>query len=87
MGALLIRYGNDQGAKLCGCFLIVAFASTVPITLSMVASNVAGFTKKSVSTAMLFMAYTSGNIIGPFLFFPSQAPGYSVRSFTHVLLW
>ncbi|KAF5228976.1 hypothetical protein FAUST_10706 [Fusarium austroamericanum] len=43
----------------------------------MVASNVAGFTKKSVASAMMFMSYTAGNIIGPFLFFPSEAPGYS----------
>lgn len=44
----------------------------------MVASNVAGFTKKSVASAMMFMAYTTGNIIGPFLFFPREAPEYSV---------
>jgi hypothetical protein len=44
----------------------------------MVASNVAGFTKKSVASAMMFMAYTVGNIIGPFLFFASEAPEYSV---------
>lgn len=46
----------------------------------MVASNVAGFTKKSVASAMMFMAYTAGNIIGPFLFFPSEAPDYPVSS-------
>lgn len=44
----------------------------------MVASNVAGFTKKSVAAAMMFMAYTTGNIIGPFLFFAREAPEYSV---------
>jgi hypothetical protein len=44
----------------------------------MIASNVAGFTKKSVASAMMFMSYTAGNIIGPFLFFPSEAPEYSV---------
>jgi ACS family allantoate permease-like MFS transporter len=31
-----------------------------------------------VASAMMFMAYTAGNIIGPFLFFPSEAPEYSV---------
>lgn len=46
----------------------------------MVSSNVAGFTKKAVTSAMVFIAYCAGNIIGPFLFFPSEAPGYSVSS-------
>ncbi|KAF4966415.1 hypothetical protein FSARC_5890 [Fusarium sarcochroum] len=76
-GSLLVRYGPNQGSKLFGLWFFVAFAAGFPISLSMVASNVAGFTKKSVASAMMFMAYTAGNIIGPFLFFPSEAPEYS----------
>ncbi|KAF5008114.1 hypothetical protein FDECE_5598 [Fusarium decemcellulare] len=76
-GSLLVRYGPNQGSRLFGLWLFVAFAAGFPISLSMVASNVAGFTKKSVASAMMFMAYTSGNIIGPFLFFPREAPEYS----------
>ncbi|KAI6758300.1 hypothetical protein HG530_010540 [Fusarium avenaceum] len=76
-GSLLVRYGPNQGSQLFGLWVFVAFAAGFPISLSMVASNVAGFTKKSVASAMMFMAYTAGNIIGPFLFFPSEAPGYS----------
>lgn len=59
-------------------FIFVAYAAGIPISLSMVSSNVAGFTKKAVTSAMVFIAYCAGNIIGPFLFFPSQAPGYAV---------
>ena len=77
-GSLLVRYGPNQGSQLFGLWIFVAFAAGFPIALSMVASNVAGFTKKSVASAMMFMAYTAGNIIGPFLFFPSEAPEYSV---------
>ncbi|CAF3659050.1 hypothetical protein FGSG_03855 [Fusarium graminearum PH-1] len=76
-GSLLVRYGPNQGSQLFGLWVFVAFAAGFPIALSMVASNVAGFTKKSVASAMMFMSYTAGNIIGPFLFFPSEAPGYS----------
>ncbi|KAF5002741.1 hypothetical protein FGRMN_138 [Fusarium graminum] len=76
-GSLLVRYGPNQGSRLFGLWVFVAFAAGFPIALSMVASNVAGFTKKSVASAMMFMAYTAGNIIGPFLFFPSEAPQYS----------
>lgn len=28
----------------------------------------------------MFMAYTAGNIIGPFLFFPREAPEYEVSA-------
>ncbi|KAF4338412.1 allantoate permease [Fusarium beomiforme] len=76
-GSLLVRYGPNQGSQLFGLWIFAAFAAGIPICLSMIASNVAGFTKKSVASAMMFMAYTAGNIIGPFLFFPSEAPEYA----------
>ena len=79
VGSILVRFGPNNGSKLAGFYLFVAYAAGIPIGLSMVTSNVAGFTKKAVTTAMMFVAYCVGNIIGPFLFFPSQAPIYSVR--------
>jgi hypothetical protein len=42
----------------------------------MVSSNVAGYTKKAVTGATLFVAYCVGNIIGPQTFKDSEAPGY-----------
>lgn len=48
--------------------------------LSMVSSNVAGFTKKSVTSSMIFVSFCVGNIVGPFFFFASEAPGYSVST-------
>lgn len=78
IGSILVRFGPSQGSNLFGMFIFVAYAAGIPITLSMVSSNVAGFTKKAVTSAMVFIAYCAGNIIGPFLFFPSQAPGYAV---------
>lgn len=59
---------------------MIAFVAGFPISLSMISSNVAGFTKKSVASAMMFVAYCAGNIAGPFLFFPSEAPVYQVRT-------
>ena len=81
IGSILIRYGPNLGSQLVGFFMFVAYASCIPISMSMISSNVAGFTKKAVATAMLFIAYCAGNIIGPFLFFPSDAPGYPVSLF------
>lgn len=78
VGSILVRFGPDLGSKLFGFFLFIGYAAGIPISLSMITSNTAGFTKKAVTSAMMFVAYCAGNIIGPFLFFPSQAPTYSV---------
>ncbi|KAF4944502.1 hypothetical protein FSARC_14656 [Fusarium sarcochroum] len=44
--------------------------------MAMMSSNFGGFTKKTTISAMIFIVYCAGNIIGPHLFFPSEAPGY-----------
>ncbi|RLL93481.1 hypothetical protein CFD26_101905 [Aspergillus turcosus] len=46
------------------------------MSLTMVSSNVAGYTKKQVTGALLFTGYCVGNIIGPQTFRESEAPGY-----------
>lgn len=46
------------------------------LSLTMVSSNIAGYTKKQVTGAMLFTGYCVGNIIGPQTFKASEAPGY-----------
>ena len=44
-------------------------------------SNVAGRTKKTVTSATLFVAYCVGNAVGAQMFVPSDAPKY-VRGIT-----
>lgn len=78
IGSILVRFGPNIGSNLFGLFIFIAYAAGIPISLSMITSNVAGFTKKAVVTGMMFVAYCAGNIIGPFLFFSSEAPTYSV---------
>lgn len=88
VGSILVRYGPNVGSNLFGLFIFIAYAAGIPISISMISSNVAGFTKKAVASAMLFVAYCAGNIskfglswclhadnksVGPFLFFPSEA--------------
>ncbi|OJJ66152.1 hypothetical protein ASPBRDRAFT_138580 [Aspergillus brasiliensis CBS 101740] len=75
-GCVLIYACERQGPRLLGMFLFTAYAAGLPMTLSMVSSNVAGFTKKATVSAMMFVAYCTGNIIGPFLFFSREQPGY-----------
>lgn len=44
---------------------------------SLLASNVAGYTKKTVSGAMFFSSYCVSNIVSPQTFIAKQAPHYT----------
>ncbi|KAH7360350.1 major facilitator superfamily domain-containing protein [Rhexocercosporidium sp. MPI-PUGE-AT-0058] len=78
VGSVMIRsidHSNIWG-RFMGYCLLIAFSANFPMSLTMVAANTGGFTKKTTVSAMLFIAYTVGNIIGPQLFFEHEAPGY-----------
>lgn len=57
-------------------WITLSFWGTTVILMSMLARNVAGQTKKSVSTASLFVAWAVGNTIGPQVFQSKDAPRY-----------
>ncbi|KAJ5354902.1 hypothetical protein N7541_005946 [Penicillium brevicompactum] len=67
---------NDQVGRMVGLTLAVVYAINLPISLSIVTSNVAGFSKKSVVSSLLFIAYCVGNIVGPQFFLSSEEPSY-----------
>ncbi|KFY72202.1 hypothetical protein V498_10106, partial [Pseudogymnoascus sp. VKM F-4517 (FW-2822)] len=67
------------------------------ISLVTVSSNMAGFTHRSMASAMIFTAYCWGNFTGPFVVKASEAPtyptatagllaGYSIKLGCHLLL-
>lgn len=66
-----------------------AFASILPISMSMVSSNVSGSTKKTTVSAMLFLSYCIGNIISPQVFLTREEPKYPVSKIvaTSDILW
>ncbi|KAF7525686.1 hypothetical protein PCG10_004677 [Penicillium crustosum] len=63
-------------ARLAGMWLFPAYSAGVPIILSIIASNVAGYTKRTTVTAVMFIGNCAGNITGPFLFFSNEMPNY-----------
>jgi hypothetical protein len=71
---------NNQKGRLTGLSLAAVFACNIPLALSLIASNVAGFTKRSVTSALIFVAYCVGNIVGPQMFLESEEPQYDVCS-------
>lgn len=79
-GALVVSQVDPEKklSRLGGMFLFPAFSASLPISMSLIASNVAGYTKKATTSSIMFIGYCTGNIIGPFLFFSKEAPAYEV---------
>lgn len=59
------------------------YSTAMPIAMTIISSNVGGFTKRATVSAVFFILYCVGNIIGPQLFFENEAPRYQV-SYTSV---
>lgn len=78
IGAVLVRYlpESNKWGRFVGSALSPSYAATFPLVMSLLSGNFGGFTKKTTSNAILFIAYCAGNIIGPQLFFERQAPKY-----------
>src|ERR1051326_1105886 len=70
LGWALVCYlpDNQKGWKLFGVFIFGAYAAAFPLSLSLIATDVAGYTKKTVVSAILFLSYCAGNISGPQVF-------------------
>lgn len=68
----------NKWARLGGMWLFPAYSAGVPIILSIIASNVAGYTKRTTVSAVMFMGNCAGNITGPFLFFSEETPDFPV---------
>jgi hypothetical protein len=62
---------------LTGCsWLLSVGGAAIILNWSINAANYAGHTKRMTVSALNFICYYGGNIIGPFLFIPSEAPRY-----------
>jgi hypothetical protein len=81
VGVILVYVLDDhhRDAKLFGASLMGAYACILPISMSVVSTNIVGNTKKTVVGAMLFVAYCVGNIVSPQVFLTAEEPRYPVR--------
>ncbi|KAH7240297.1 uncharacterized protein BKA55DRAFT_621526 [Fusarium redolens] len=78
IGAVLVDnlpQSNHRG-RLASFYII--YVNTVPFGLgmSMLSSNIAGFTKKSTASVMMFLGYCLGQFTGPQFFITSEAPQF-----------
>lgn len=65
-GGVLVGLSPDQTwGRLVALWLCSLQSVGFAISLTMVSSNVAGYTKKQLTGAAVFVGYCVGNIIGP----------------------
>ncbi|KAI9848466.1 MAG: hypothetical protein M1837_000261 [Sclerophora amabilis] len=89
LGMLLIvalPLSND-GGRLAGYYLTQASPTPFVALLSLISTNVAGYTKKTTVAAAYLIAYCAGNIIGPQVFRPKDAPRYVPAEITIIVCW
>ncbi|OAA72334.1 Major facilitator superfamily domain, general substrate transporter [Cordyceps fumosorosea ARSEF 2679] len=67
---------SQKWTRLGGMWLFPAYAAGFPLSLSIIGSDIAGYTKKTTVLAILFIGYCAGNIAGPQMFITKQAPRY-----------
>lgn len=71
------REKKHRGVLLVGYYLTSFYPGISPLIYSWSGQNTGGDTKRKVTTSILFVGASAGNIIGPHLFKPSEKPRYS----------
>jgi hypothetical protein len=68
---------STRSAHLFAITIIPVVATSAGVLYALLASNIAGYTKKSVTGTLFFSANAVANIVSPQTFLSSQAPRYS----------
>ncbi|TKX19038.1 MFS transporter-like protein 166 [Elsinoe australis] len=75
---MAIPHNADHRAVLLFAYYITSvYPAISPLIYSWSGANTAGDTKRKVTTAVLFIGQSVGNIIGPNLYKTTEAPGYA----------
>lgn len=78
---------DNNSGRLAGYYLTQASPTPFVALLSLIATNVAGYTKKTTVAALFLISYCVGNIIGPQTFQPKDAPRYVPAEITIIACW
>lgn len=57
--------------------LTAFYTASFAMCIGLITANIAGSTKRTTVNALFFISYCAGNIIGPFAFKSTEAPGYN----------
>lgn len=67
----------NQIGVLMGYYISGAYVCSLVLALQMPATNLGGYTKRTTGSALVFLAYCAGNIIGPHAFLDEESPYYT----------
>jgi MFS transporter, ACS family, DAL5 transporter family protein len=67
-----------QAGRYAGVLVLVASSNIFPLMLSLISSNVTGFTEKATVNADFFIGYCAGNVALPQFFVAAEAPNHQV---------
>ncbi len=75
---LIWKLNRDQHlvGVLFGYYMVASYVASLVVALQMPGANLGGYTKRATGTAVVFLAYCAGNIIGPHAFLSEEAPTY-----------
>lgn len=73
----VLAFSTNRNAELAGFWIFSASPIGIVLITSCVTSNTAGFTKKMLTTAIMLVGYSGGNVIGPQTFRATDAPKYN----------
>ncbi|KAF5262646.1 hypothetical protein FOXYS1_6631 [Fusarium oxysporum] len=78
--AILLHFAHNlenKGVLLAGYFCLCTYTGITPLIYSWSSQNTAGDTKRKSTSALIFISASAGNIIGPLLYSPGEAPAYT----------
>ncbi|KAH8725734.1 major facilitator superfamily domain-containing protein [Phaeosphaeriaceae sp. PMI808] len=67
---------SNTWGRLVSFWLVNSQSVGFTVSLTTISSNMAGYTHRSLASALVFTAYCWGNFVGPFVVDPKQAPRY-----------
>ena len=75
---------GTQVGLLISYYIVLSFWAAQTLAMSMISRNIAGQTKKTVVVAMNFVAWATGNAVGPQVFLSWNAPRYFIAFAVHM---
>ncbi|KAJ1019848.1 hypothetical protein NDA13_006071 [Ustilago tritici] len=87
VGAAMVCKGDwtNRAIPLAGYYLLPIFGAPFVLMLSLSTANVAGATKQSITSAIVFAGYNVGNIVAPYLTLASEAPIHYRTTFVAII--
>ncbi|KAL3481414.1 major facilitator superfamily domain-containing protein [Aspergillus californicus] len=77
---------DNTGALLFACYILPTMGAGYAVLMGLQIGNIAGYTKRSLSSSGLYIGYCLGNFVGPLCFrtqdYPRYVPGFIVTVVT-----